>query len=89
MRTVLGLTAAALALGSFAMPAQAGCVDDFLGSGGYYVMPDQGSVHRNPDGSYTVQPAAVGRDAKALAGFATGITLNEAGRVLTLVDCVK
>lgn len=88
MRTALGLTAAALALGALAVPADAGCVDDFL-VGNDYVMPSQGTVTRNPDGSYTVQPNAVVPDAKAVAGFAAGVTLNEAGRVLVLVDCIK
>ena len=88
MRTALGIVAAAAALGAFAVPADAGCVDDYL-AGPDYVAPSQGTVRRNPDGSYTVQPNAVVPDTVGVAGWVAGVTLNEAGRVLVLVDCVK
>jgi len=89
MRTVLGLTAAALALGSFAMPAHAGCVDDYLSGGTDYVMPRQTTVTSNPDGSYTVQPNNAVTDAKAFGLFPVGIALNEVRDLNDLVACVK
>jgi len=88
MRTVLGLTAAALALGSFAMPAHAGCVDDFV-HGPKYVVPQQSTVTSNPDGSYTVQPNNAVPNATAYATFTAGVAFSQVGRALVLVDCVK
>ena len=90
MRTALGITVAAVALGTFAVPAQAGCVDSYLSSGSEYVAPRQGTVTRDPyTGAIIIQPNAVVPDATNAAGFAAGVALNETGKVLALVDCIK
>ena len=88
MRTVLALGVAAAALGTFAMPAQAGCVDDYL-SGGKYVFPRQGVVTTDSTGAIIIQPNAAAPYATTVAGFAVGVALNETGKVLVLVDCIK
>lgn len=88
MRTALGIAALSVALGSFAAPAHAGCVDDYL-QGNDYLAPDQNTVTFNPDGSVTVQPNAAVPDALRVAGFGIGVASNEAGRVVALVNCIK
>lgn len=88
MRTALGLTAVTLSLGALAVPADAGCVDDYL-VGDEYVMFDVSTVRRNPDGSYTVYPSGPATDARTASGFAISVAFNEVGRVSELVDCVK
>ena len=89
MRTALGLTVAALALGSFAMPAQAGCVDDYLAGGSDYAMPRQSTVTSNPDGSYTVQPNNALGDAVKFGVFPVGVAINEVREANYLLICIK
>jgi len=87
MRTLLGLSAVALALAAGAQPAHAGCVDDFL-RGDDYLAPRQDTVEVNGT-DVTVHGGNAAGDVTEVAGFVLGVTLNEAGRVVVLVDCVK
>lgn len=88
MRTALGITAAVLALGALAVPADAGCVDEY-GQGGDYQAFDFGTVQRNPDGTILINPGAVGPDAKQVVAFAGTFATTEVGRLGVLVDCIK
>jgi hypothetical protein len=83
-------TLAALATAVGAAPAAHadGCVDDYLGSPSYYVLPRAQSVSVT-GGVVTVNTNQVVPDATAFAGFGAGVALHESGKVLVLVDCVK
>jgi hypothetical protein len=83
-------TLAALATAVGAAPAAHadGCVDDYLASGSEYVLPQQQSVSVS-GGVVTVNTNQIVPDATSYAGFGAVVVLNESGKVLTLVDCVK
>lgn len=82
------LAALATAVGTAPAAHADGCVDDYLANGSYYVLPKEQSVTVS-GGVVTVNTNQVVPDATNFAGFGTVVVLNESGKVLTLVDCVK
>jgi hypothetical protein len=59
-----------------------------LASGSEYVLPRQQSVSVS-GGVVTVNTNQIVPDATSYAGFGAVVVLDESGKVLTLVDCVK
>jgi hypothetical protein len=85
---VTTLAALATAVGTAPAAHADGCVDDYLAGGSYYVFPQEQSV-KVSGGVVTVDTNQVVPDATRYAGFGAGVTLNETGKVVVLVNCVK
>jgi hypothetical protein len=85
--TAAVLAATGVATVATAPAAHAGCVDDYLASGSYYVAPDIQSVDVS-GGVVTLDTNQVVPDVKRVTLFAKAVESNETGKIVTLATCV-